>query len=77
MLQVTAQKHTDPTIAALLMSLESLFGALAGVIILGESFSTQEIIGAVFLSAAIIIAQFKPRERVVVKVKYKNPSERQ
>ena len=77
MLQVTAQKHTDPTVAALLMSLESLFGALAGVLILGESFSTQEIVGAVFLSAAIVIAQFKPRERIVVKVKYKTPSGRQ
>ena len=56
-LQVTAQKYTDPTVAALLMSLESVFGALGGVFVLGESFTVKEFIGILFIIAAIIVAQ--------------------
>lgn len=63
-LQVTAQKHTDPTVAALLMSLESVFGALGGILILGERFTFQELIGVLFIIAAIVIAQLPvPRKR--------------
>ena len=57
MLQVTAQKYTNPTVAALLMSLESVFGAVGGIIFLNESFQMREIFGILFIIAAIIIAQ--------------------
>ena len=56
-LQIVAQKFTDPTIASLLMSLESVFAALAGTILLHESMSLQEGIGCIILFAAIIWAQ--------------------
>ena len=56
-LQIVAQKFTDPTIASLLMSLESVFAALAGTILLHESMSLQEGIGCIILFAAIILAQ--------------------
>lgn len=58
-LQVTAQKYTDPTITALILTLESPFGAIAGVIVLGEAFTGRELFGALLLFAAVIIAQFK------------------
>lgn len=60
-LQVTAQKYTDPTIAALLMSLEAVFSAILGMIILGESFTMHEFVGVCFVFAAIVIAQLKTK----------------
>ena len=63
-LQIVAQKFTDPTIASLLMSLESVFAALAGTILLHESMSLQEGIGCIILFAAIIWAQIPlPKKR--------------
>lgn len=61
-LQVTAQKYTDPTIAALLMSLEAVFSAILGMLILGETFTLHEFIGVCFVFIAIIIAQLKSKE---------------
>ena len=56
-LQVTVQKYTDPTVAALLMSLESVFSAICGVLILHERFTLKEFVGVLFIIAAIVIAQ--------------------
>lgn len=72
MLMVTAQKYTDPTIGALLMSLESLFGALAGIMFLGERFSARELFGALLLSISVVIAQLKPRDKIVIKTQHKS-----
>ena len=72
MFQVTAQKHTDPTIAALLMSLESVFGALAGVIVLGETFTFKEILGSICVFASVILAQLKPNSVIILKTRRKN-----
>ncbi|MBQ6088986.1 MAG: DMT family transporter, partial [Firmicutes bacterium] len=59
-LQVTAQKYTDPTVAALLMSLESVFAAFAGYIFLNERFTGREIVGIILIFLAIILAQLPP-----------------
>lgn len=56
-LQITAQKFTDPTIASLLMSLESVFAALAGALILHETMTGRELLGCVVMFAAIILVQ--------------------
>lgn len=56
-LQIIAQKDTEPTTASLIMSLESVFAALAGWLILHESFSVKEFIGCVLVFAAVILAQ--------------------
>ena len=56
-LQMIAQKHTDPTVASLLMSLESVFSALAGWIILGEILTFKELSGCALVMAAVILAQ--------------------
>lgn len=56
-LQITAQKYTDPTIATLLMSLESVFAALSGWLILHETLSPRELLGCALVFAAVILAQ--------------------
>ncbi len=57
-LQIIGQKYTNPTLATLIMSLESVFAALAGWIILGQGMSLSEIAGAMLMFVSIIIAQF-------------------
>lgn len=56
-LQIVAQKNVNPTVASLLMSLESVFSALAGWAILGQGLSGRELFGCALLFAAIILAQ--------------------
>ncbi len=56
-LQIIAQKRTDPTVASLLMSLESVFAALSGWIFLGELFTPREWVGALLMLGAILLAQ--------------------
>ena len=58
-LQIIAQKFTDPTIASLLMSLESVFAVIAGALLLGERMSTRELMGCVVMFAAIVLVQIR------------------
>lgn len=62
-LQIIAQKHTDPTIASLLMSLESVFALIAGWIVLGEQLSPKELIGCLIMFIAIIISQLPEKKK--------------
>ena len=56
-LQILAQKGSDPTVVTLLLSLESVFGALAGAIILHEVMSGREYIGCALMLCAVMLAQ--------------------
>lgn len=56
-LQIIAQKNTEPAVASLLMSLESVFSALAGWVLLNQTFSQRELIGCVIMFCAIVLAQ--------------------
>ena len=56
-LQIVGQKNMNPTVASLILSLESCISVLAGWIILGQSMSRKEILGCVIMFAAIILAQ--------------------
>ena len=56
-LQIVAQKDTNPTTASVLMSFESVFAVLAGVLILGDTMTPWEIIGCAVMFAAVILAQ--------------------
>ena len=58
-LQIVAQKFTDPTIASLLMSLESVFAVIAGALLLGERMSVRELMGCVVMFAAIVLVQIR------------------
>jgi len=55
-LQVVAQRDTAPTIAALILSFESVFAVLMGFAILNEILSIKEVFGCVLMFAAIIMA---------------------
>ena len=56
-LQILGQKDTDPTTATLLMSLESVFAALSGWVLLHESLSLKELLGCALVFVAVILAQ--------------------
>ena len=56
-LQIIGQNGLNPTVASLLMSLESVFSVLAGWIILGQKLTAREILGCVIIFAAIVLAQ--------------------
>ncbi len=56
-LQITAQRFTDPTVASLLMSLESVFAVISGALILHERMSARELIGCAVMFCAIVIVQ--------------------
>lgn len=56
-LQIIAQKHLKPTVASLLMSLESVFAVLTGWVILQERLSPRELCGCVLVFSAVILAQ--------------------
>lgn len=56
-LQIIGQKNMNPTVASLILSLESCISVLAGWVILGERLSVREGLGCVLMFAAIILAQ--------------------
>lgn len=56
-LQIIGQKNMNPTVASLLLSLESVFSALAGWVILKQGLNIREIFGCLLVFAAIILAQ--------------------
>ncbi len=62
-LQIIGQKHTKPTQASLVMSLESVFSVLAGWLILKEALSGRELLGCALIFAAICIAQLPDKEK--------------
>lgn len=57
-LQVVAQKDTDPTVASLILCLESVFAVLFGWLLLGETLSMKELLGCILMFVAIVLAQF-------------------
>ncbi len=61
-LQIVGQKNMDPTVASLILSLESCISVLAGWIILGQKLSMREIIGCVVMFTAIVLAQLPQKE---------------
>ena len=56
-LQIIGQRNLNPTIASLILSLESVISVLAGWVILHQTLSTRELIGCVLMFAAILLAE--------------------
>jgi drug/metabolite transporter (DMT)-like permease len=65
-LQVLGQKNTEPTVASLILSLESVFAVIAGIILLHEQISLREFLGCAIMFAAILLAQFPEKKRNVL-----------
>ncbi|MFA6076371.1 MAG: DMT family transporter [Negativicutes bacterium] len=62
-LQVIAQKDAKPAHAAIILSLETVFAALSGWLILGEHLTEREIIGCALMLAGMLISQLGPLVR--------------
>ncbi|MPM84790.1 hypothetical protein SDC9_131866 [bioreactor metagenome] len=56
-MQNTGLKYAEPSHAALLMGTESFFGAMFGVLLLGETFSVRTAFGAVLIMAAVVVSE--------------------
>ena len=59
-LQIVGQRDVNPTVASLLMCLESVFAVLTGALLLGERMTMREGIGCVLMFSAVILAQTGP-----------------
>ena len=63
-LQVVVQRDMNPTVSSMILSLESVFSALAGWVLLKQVLSTKELLGCGLVFVAIILAQLpgKPQK---------------
>lgn len=61
-LQIVGQKNMSPTIASLILSLESVFSVLAGWVLLHQALSAKELLGCILMFAAIILAQLPEKK---------------
>lgn len=64
-LQIVGQKNMDPTVASLILSLESVFSVLAGWVILGQGLTTKELIGCGLVFAAVLLAQMPEKKKSI------------
>lgn len=62
-LQMFGQRDVNPTVASLLMSLESVFAVLSGMVMLSEIPTAKEAIGCVLMFGAIVLAQLPDKRK--------------
>jgi drug/metabolite transporter (DMT)-like permease len=62
-LQAVAQRHSPPAVAAVIMSSEMLFAALAGAWLLGERLSLMQLLGGALIFLAIVVVEVLPQWR--------------
>lgn len=68
-LQIVGQKNTNPTVASVVLSLESIFGVIFSALLLGERMSLREYVGCAVVFIAVILAQIDPKELFLKKRK--------
>ena len=61
--QIIGERDVQPALASLLMSLESVFAALFGWILIGQGLSGKELIGCAIMFAAILLSQLPERKK--------------
>lgn len=62
-LQIIGQKDMNPTVASLILSLESVVSVVAGFLILHQTMSRRELLGCLLMVVAIVLAQLPNRDR--------------
>ncbi len=62
-LQIVGQKGINPTVASLILSLESVVSIIAGWLLLGEKLSEKELLGCAIIFAATILAQIPGKNK--------------
>ncbi|MCV6547766.1 MAG: DMT family transporter [Cohaesibacter sp.] len=66
-LQAIAQRYTAPADAAILLSTESLFAALFGALLLGESLSGSKWLGCALIFCSILLVELLPQLQKLIK----------
>ena len=66
--QIFGQKYSDPTVASILLCLESVFAVIFGLIFLNDKLNSRETIGCVIMFTAILLTQI-PAEKFSLKKK--------
>lgn len=61
--QILGQRDTNPVVASLIMSTESLFAALSGWVILGQAMTARELFGSLLMISAIVFAQLPEKQK--------------
>ena len=62
-LQIIGQRGTNPALASILLSLESVFGVIGSMLLLGESMTAREAFGCAIVFVAVLLAQMPERTR--------------
>lgn len=65
-LQVIAQERADPTHAAIILSLEAVFGAIGGYLFLQEQLTSRELWGCTLMLAGMLVSQVSWRDFVAL-----------
>lgn len=63
-LQIIGQKDLDPTIASLILSMESVVSVLAGWLLLGQALAVKELVGCALVFAAVILVQLPEKRKI-------------
>ncbi len=66
--QIVGQRYSDPTASAFILSLESVFGAIAGWIILSQLLGLSALFGCFLIFLAVIIADVVPDHWVTIRI---------
>ena len=74
-LQILGQKGVNPAAASIIMSLESVFGVLGAMIILGEKMTAREYIGCAIVFLAVILSQIDFKAIITKYKEHKNGKE--
>ena len=59
-LQVVGQKHCPPAPAAIIMSLEAVFAAIAGYLVLQQTLTGRALIGCILILLGVLVVQLVP-----------------
>ena len=62
-LQILGQKYVEPTLASLLMSLESVFAVISGWVFLNEHLTLRELLGCLLMFAAVVLSELPEKKK--------------
>ncbi|MDR2183390.1 MAG: DMT family transporter [Clostridiales bacterium] len=66
-LQMKAQKTTQPTVAAVLFSFESVVATITGWVVLGQFLTPRQMLGCALIFVAILVAQIPAKAKKAAK----------
>ncbi len=64
-LQIMGQRDVEPSVASMILSLESCFSVIAGFLLLGTALSLRELLGCAVMFIGIIITQLPERKEEI------------